>query len=108
MDTKMDPNTPKSSNSFRSRIDRVLRVLSGDSSIAPELTRPGILVVADPTPSALVQLDPDKVLGMCAALGSVNSHSAILARSLDIPTLVGLGPALLQVADGTLLALDGQ
>ena len=88
--------------------NRVLRLLTGTKSAAFELSAPAILVVADLTPSDLIQLDLDRVLGLCAAQGGATSHSVILARSLGIPAVVGVGPAVLQIEEGTLLALDGQ
>ena len=87
---------------------RVLRQLVGEHPVALEFSQPCILVASDLTPSDLVQLDPDEVLGICTSLGGATSHSAILARALGIPAVVGIGPAILQVANETLLGLDGE
>jgi phosphocarrier protein FPr len=86
---------------------RVLRALSGNSSVRLELRDPGILLTGDLTPSEVAQLDPKVILGICTTGGSANSHSAILARNLGIPTVMGLGDRLAGVADGTEIALDG-
>jgi phosphocarrier protein FPr len=87
---------------------RVLRVLSGAPVTAVEISQPAILVAADLNPSDTAGLDPTKVLGICITAGSATSHSAILARSLGIPAIVGLPAEILQLADGTLLAINGE
>ena len=68
----------------------------------------GIVVAPDLTPAQAVGLDPAQVLGVACAFGGPTSHGAILARSLAIPAVVGAGRALLGVAEGTLLVLDGE
>ena len=87
---------------------RVLRLLTGSALVSFELSQPAILVAADLTPSDTAQLDATKVLGICTALGGATSHSAILARALGIPAVVGVGPDVLRLEDGTPLALDGE
>jgi phosphoenolpyruvate-protein phosphotransferase/dihydroxyacetone kinase phosphotransfer subunit len=87
---------------------RVLRLLTGAAPTPPKLPRPAVLVAGDLTPSDTAQLDSTKVLGICTALGGATSHSAILARALGIPAVVGVGPEVLRLPDGALLALDGQ
>ena len=67
-----------------------------------------ILVAEDLTPSDTANLDVSRVLGFCTASGGPTSHSAIIARSLDIPALVGAGPALLHLPSGVLTVLDGE
>ena len=87
---------------------RVLRVLAwtteGEVSLPDE---PVIVVAEDLAPSDTARLDPRRTLGVCTASGGPTSHTAIIARSLDIPALVGAGAALLEQADGTLCILDG-
>ena len=68
----------------------------------------GIVVAPDLTPAEAAGLDPARVLGVACAFGGPTSHGAILARSLGIPAVVGAGRALLGVAEGTILALDGE
>ncbi|WP_315786468.1 phosphoenolpyruvate--protein phosphotransferase [Fischerella sp. JS2] len=87
---------------------RVLRVLSGTPMTIVDVSQPGILVAADLTPSDTASLDPTSVLGICITAGSATSHTAILARSLGIPAIVGLPPEILQLTDGTQLAIDGE
>ncbi|GAB4446979.1 MAG: phosphoenolpyruvate--protein phosphotransferase [Anaerolineae bacterium] len=87
---------------------RVLKFLVGAPPKTLTLAEPSILVAADLTPSDTAQLDPQQVLGICTELGSATSHSAILARALGIPAVVGLGAALAELADGVPLALDGE
>ena len=62
---------------------------------------------ADLTPADTARLDPALVHGIATALGGPTSHSAILARSLGIPAVVGLGESVLALAEGTSLILDG-
>jgi phosphoenolpyruvate-protein phosphotransferase/dihydroxyacetone kinase phosphotransfer subunit len=71
------------------------------------VTQPGIVVAADLTPADTAALDRDLVRGIATAYGGPTSHSAILARSLGIPAVVGLGERILDVPDGTPLVLDG-
>lgn len=72
------------------------------------MTKPAILVAADLKPSDVARLDVDKVLGICTAHGGANSHSAILARALGIPAVVGVGLEVMCLADGVQLVLDGK
>ncbi len=73
-----------------------------------EFRRPSILIAADLTPSDTARLDPKQVLGICTELGGATSHSAILARALGIPAIVGLGNQLENLPNGKTVALDGQ
>ena len=87
---------------------RVLRHLAqvvDDKPFVPQ--NPVILVAEDLTPSDTANLDPGKILGFCTASGGPTSHTAIIARSLGIPAIVGAGPALLKQRDGVLVILDG-
>ncbi len=68
---------------------------------------PVILVAEDLMPSDTVNLDPKKILGFCTTAGGPTSHTAIIARSLGIPAIVGAGPALLNQENGTEVILDG-
>lgn len=86
---------------------RVLQLLTGGRMTAPELPANSILIAEDLTPSLTVSLDRSKVMGICTSGGSPTSHVAILARSLDIPAVVGIETQALNIADGTQLILDG-
>lgn len=87
---------------------RVLRLLGGNAPANLHLEEPAILVATDLTPSDTARLDPTKVLGICTTLGSATSHSAIIARTLGIPAVLGVDAQVLHLADGTLMALDGE
>ena len=87
---------------------RVLRLLAGSEQSAPRLPdEPVILVADDLTPSDTAQLDPKRILGLCTASGGPTAHTAIIARSLDIPCAVGAGASVLELKSGILCILDG-
>lgn len=88
---------------------RILRILLGvpDTSLEA-LQQPAIVVAHDLTPSDTARLDPELTLGFCTAVGGLTSHTAILARTLGLPAVVGLGQAALeQIRDGETIVLDG-
>ncbi|MEU4221899.1 phosphoenolpyruvate--protein phosphotransferase, partial [Actinoplanes sp. NPDC026623] len=84
---------------------QVLRALLGESTAAPPGS--GVLIAAELTPAEAAGLDPGRVAGVLLAYGSPTSHGAILARARGVPTVVGLGPAVLGIPAGTPVALDG-
>jgi len=87
---------------------RVLRLLAERIEDAPKLPEtPVILIADDLSPSDTARLDPALTLGVCTAAGGPTSHTAIIARSLDIPAVVGAGDSLLDLADDTQVVLDG-
>lgn len=67
----------------------------------------GILVAPDLTAAETAHLDPNVVQAICTAFGGPTGHSAILAKSLGIPAVVGLGEGILHVSDGDTLGVDG-
>ncbi|HIP87092.1 MAG TPA: phosphoenolpyruvate--protein phosphotransferase, partial [Anaerolineales bacterium] len=86
----------------------VLRALLGVAdSPTVGLTVPSVILARDLTPSDTVLLDKSLVLGFCTAEGGATSHTAILARGLGLPAVVGAGPKVLEVPDGTSVILDG-
>ncbi|MBH8553395.1 phosphoenolpyruvate--protein phosphotransferase [Nostocaceae cyanobacterium CENA357] len=87
---------------------RVLRLLVGNAPASLHLLEPAILVATDLAPSDAIGLDPTMVLGICTTVGSATSHSAIIARTLGIPAVLGVGGEVLHLEDGTLMALDGE
>jgi phosphoenolpyruvate-protein phosphotransferase len=88
--------------------NRVLRFLAHHLAEEPTLpAEPVILVAEELTPSDTAGLDPALVLGFCTAGGGPTSHSAIIARALGIPAIVGAGPALLHQPEGGVAILDG-
>ncbi len=87
---------------------RVLRLLADRVEDEPGLPdRPVIIVADDLSPSDTARLDPAFALGLCTAAGGPTSHTAIIARSLDIPAVVGAGGSVLDIADDTPAVLDG-
>lgn len=86
---------------------RVLRIMTGHDQAAFTLPdEPVILLAEDLAPSETAGLDPTRILGLCTALGGPTSHTAILARSLDIPALVGIGDTLADLPNGVATILD--
>ena len=83
---------------------RVVLLLAGEEE-RPVLREPVLLMADDLSPSETVQLDKSKLLGFVTRRGSVNSHTAILARTMGVPALMGVevDPAW----DGHMAALDG-
>ena len=94
---------------IRDVIQRVLENLTGQSKQVglSDLTEPCIVVANDLTPSDTAMLDPEKVLGFITAAGSKTSHTAILARSLKIPAVLGLGKNIDELKSGQSILLDG-
>jgi phosphotransferase system enzyme I (PtsI) len=87
---------------------RLLRNLSGQSRrTLDHLTEPCILVANDLAPSDAASLDREKILGFVTDLGSPTSHTAIMARAMDIPAIVGLHDVSLRVSSGDDLLVDG-
>ncbi|WP_460118210.1 phosphoenolpyruvate--protein phosphotransferase [Pseudomonas sp. S2_C03] len=86
---------------------RVLAQLCGIQTPS-EPDQPYILVMDEVGPSDVARLDPARVAGILTARGGATAHSAIVARALGIPALVGAGAAVLLLTPGTPLLLDGQ
>lgn len=84
---------------------RVVNILAGTDAGAVQGDEPAILVADDLTPSETVQLDKSKLLGFITRGGSTNSHTAILARTMGIPALIGVD--FDESWDGQLAILDG-
>lgn len=87
--------------------ERLLRILYGNSGTEVQADEPVIIVADDLAPSETVQLDKDKVLSFVTVHGSLNSHTAILARTMAIPALVGTELPLDDSVDGKLGIVDG-
>ena len=84
---------------------RVVNILSGAEEQDALGDEPAILVADDLTPSETVQMDKSKLLGFITRYGSANSHTAILARTMNIPALIGVEYD--ESWDGKLAVLDG-
>lgn len=89
--------------------ERVLGILTGKGNGGIHMEEPAIIVADDLAPSETVQLDKEKVLAFVTIHGSVNSHTAILARTMGIPALVstGLDVNALESMDGKQGIVDG-
>ena len=88
--------------------ERLLRILSGDTDSMPDFTEPVIIVADDLAPGQTLRLPKDKVLAFVTVRGSLNSHTAILAKTMNIPALVGTPLPLDDTIDGRLGAIDGE
>ena len=86
---------------------RVIRLLTGQEDEALGGDTPCIIAADDLVPSETARLDRSKVLGFITARGSSNSHTAIFARTMGIPAVVGLGDSLLEEFDGKQVFVDG-
>ena len=84
-----------------------MRVLSGGAGQGIHTDEPVIILADDLAPSETVQLEKDKVLSFVTVHGSVNSHTAILARTMSIPALIGTDVALDETVDGKFAVVDG-
>ena len=91
----------------RDTSERVITVLAGGAGSGLDSDEPVIIAADDLAPSETVQLDKDKVLSFVTAHGSENSHTAILARTMGIPALIGTGIDLDETVDGKLGIVDG-
>ncbi|SHJ25976.1 phosphoenolpyruvate--protein phosphotransferase [Hespellia stercorisuis] len=87
--------------------ERILTILSGAGESGVKTDEPAIIAADDLAPSETVQLDKDKVLGFATMYGSSNSHTAILARTMNIPAVIGLGQELSEKFDGRDAIIDG-
>lgn len=104
-----DPLIRERASDMRDVSSRLLRCLAG----VPEqnlsvLPGPVIVVADDLVPSDTASLDRENVLGIITALGGVTSHSAIIARSYELPALLGVGDAVHQLAEGQEIILDAE
>ncbi|HEY3340572.1 MAG TPA: phosphoenolpyruvate--protein phosphotransferase, partial [Anaerolineae bacterium] len=82
-----------------------LTVNSADLQVT--LSEPSVLAATEFTPTQVVQLDRTQVLALISSAGSANSHASILARALGIPAVAGAGQPIDELADGTLVGVDG-
>ena len=105
----MDGMMAERADDLRDVRDRLLRLLTGtertDLGSLPE----GSVVLAELlTPSDTAQLDPEAITGIATVEGGRTAHAAIIARSLGIPAVVGVGDDLDGIDDGTELVVDGE
>ncbi|MDR2023887.1 MAG: phosphoenolpyruvate--protein phosphotransferase [Hungatella sp.] len=87
---------------------RMQKILMGVNSVnISDLPEGSVIIARDLTPSMTAGINPNKVTGIVTELGGKTSHSAILARALEIPAVVALEGFLSQVSDGDDVILDG-
>lgn len=87
--------------------ERLVQNLAGNGDNALDFTEPVIVVADDLTPSETVQMDKEKILAFVTVHGSTNSHTAILARMMNIPALIGVEMNLEDMQTGTEAVVDG-
>ena len=87
--------------------ERLLGILSGNTGSGVDADEPVIMVAEDLAPSETVQMDKSKILSFVTQKGSVNSHTAILARTMGIPALIGSDIVIDESLNGKLGVVDG-
>jgi phosphotransferase system enzyme I (PtsI) len=87
---------------------RLERILTGVKDNSVDSDMPAIIAADDLSPSETVQMDKKRILGFILSAGNRNSHTAILARTLGIPAIIGLGEELKPEFEGRYATLDGQ
>ena len=87
--------------------ERLLGILSGNTGSGVDADEPVIMVAEDLAPSETVQMDKSKILSFVTQKGSVNSHTAILARTMGIPALIGSDIVIDESLNGKLGIVDG-
>lgn len=88
--------------------DRLIKILSNEALDENQFEEPVIIAARDLTPSDTLQFPKEKLLGFMLEQGSVNSHTAILARSMGIPALISVQSLSLEKYDGHQAILDGE
>ena len=86
---------------------RIVKCLLDDSEGATDFTEPVIIVADDLSPSETVVLDKSKILAFATVHGSTNSHTAILARTMNIPALIGVDMNISEMSSGMEAVVDG-
>lgn len=93
---------------FRDLSKRLHSLLTGAKQVSlSDFEEPVVLITDDLTPSDSAQLDRDRVAGFATNIGGKTSHSAIMARSMEIPAVVGLKDVTERLNDGDMIILDG-
>jgi len=87
--------------------NRLVKILSGQEKVDFTLMEPSIIVADDLSPSETVQMDKERILAFVTVRGSTNSHTAILARMMNIPALVGTAMDLQEIHSGVEAVVDG-
>lgn len=109
LDQSEDPYLRERAKDIRDLEHRVVRALLGEREPAfGDLIDNAIVVAHDLPATITAELDRDKILGIATEVGAPHSHTAILARALEIPAVVGLGPVLAELQHGGPVLLDGR
>lgn len=87
--------------------ERLVRNLSGEGDNDLSSMEPSVIVADDLSPSETVQMDKEKILAFVTVHGSTNSHTAILARMMNIPALIGVPMDLNSLKTGMMAVVDG-
>ncbi|EOS39086.1 phosphoenolpyruvate-protein phosphotransferase [Lachnospiraceae bacterium M18-1] len=87
--------------------NRLVRNLSGQEDVDFSSMEPSVIIADDLSPSETVQMDKSKILAFVTVHGSTNSHTAILARMMNIPALIGVPLDLDEVHTGQTVIVDG-
>lgn len=103
-----DPYMKERAADVKDISERLITLLLGGERSCFHSDMPVILASDDLSPSETVQLDKSKILAFVTAGGSLNSHTAILARTMGIPAVIGVGESLWEAADGCEAIADGQ
>jgi phosphotransferase system enzyme I (PtsI) len=105
----MDGMMAERADDLRDIRDRLLRLLTGTERTDLGSLSDGSVVLAELlTPSDTAQLDPDSITGIATMEGGRTAHAAIIARSLGIPAVVGVGDELADIDDGEQVVVDGE
>lgn len=102
-----DPYMKERASDVKDISERLLDTLAGLEKDASASSMPVIIAAEDLAPSETVQMDKSKLLGFVTRYGSLNSHTAILARTMGIPAVVGTGAELKSEFDGKTAVIDG-
>ncbi len=87
--------------------NRLIRILEGNEETDLSSMEPSVIVADDLSPSETVQMDKEKILGFVTVHGSTNSHTAILARTMNIPALIGAPFNIEEIHTGMMAVVDG-
>src|SRR5882724_3496512 len=104
-----DPYLAERSHDFEFVEDRLLRTMAGKHGavVLPKDGAPGVLVAHDLSPAETAGLTKERVLAIVTEVGTRTSHTAILARALEFPAVVGVPNLLARVGSGDLIVVDG-
>ncbi len=87
--------------------NRLVRCLCGQENMDFGAMEPSVIIAEDLSPSETVQMDKEKILAFVTVHGSTNSHTAILARMMNIPALIGVPMNLDEIHNGQTVIVDG-